>query len=384
MKKFSYCIASHAAIGKDNADNAGPAHTIAYYLEKKQQPFLFIRHSIYSEGITFVTYFDGTRKKEEVIRHKEKFGEIGVRIWEGRLTFKLISKFLDKNQFVYIGVDPLNILWGLLLKKLRKIKMLVAFSPDYTKSRYDSKIINSFYHFLDKLVIRNADLVMAVSNRILDVRRKDGISEKKLIWLPNSPSVRRTEHLVSKAPDPLRLIVVSARKSIDEFTMLLNVMEKLSKKFSNVKLTFVCLPIMEGELKSLVKKRKLQNNINVLGAMSHDELFKVIARHGVGIAFYINSYSGEYYMDSMKARDYLALGLPVIISGDNGTAEDIEKNRAGLHINVNEKELVKAIRELIVNKRLYNELRVNALNLAKIRDSEKILDKIFNRISDEI
>ena len=381
MKKISYCIVSHTVISKNNIDNAGPAHTISYYLEKQQQPFLFIRHSIYLEGVTLVTYFDGISKKEEVIPYKVIFGEIGARIWEGWLTFKLISRFLDKDQPVYIGVDPLNTVWGLLLKKLRRVKMLIAFSPDYTKSRYSNAFLNMLYHFLDKLTVRNADLVLAVSNRILDIRRSDGISDNKLIWLPNSPSIARTRHLVSKVVNPFKLIVVSTRKSVDEFTMLLNAIGNLSKEFPGIKLTFVCLPIMEKELKALVKKRRLDHNITFLGAMSHDKLFRTIADYGIGIAFYINSYPGEYYIDSMKARDYLALGLPVIISGDNGTAEDIEKNKAGLHINANEKELVKAIRELIVNKQLYSEFRVNALKLAKVRDSERVLDELFNKIN---
>ncbi len=383
MKKINYCVVCHTAIGKNKTDNPGPGHALIYYLEKEKQPYLFIRHSIYAEGITFMTYSDGVNKTDKIIEHKIYFGEIGARIFEGWITFRLILKYYRKSKIVYIGEDPLNAFWGLVLKKIYKAKMFITFNPDYTKTRYGNLLLNNFYHFLDRLTNRNSDLILAVSRRILDIRRSDGIPSEKLIWVPNSPAISRTKKLVSNSGDPHKLIVVSARRTISEFTMLLNSIEVLSKEIPQIKLTFVCLPLMEKKLKALVKKKKLQKNIFFLSSMSHDELFKAIASHGVGIAFYINSYSGEYYMDSMKARDYLALGLPVIISGDNGTAEDIVENNAGIHIKANEKELIAAIKKISGNKRLYSELRANALALATKRDNEQILKKIFEKISIE-
>lgn len=383
MKKISYCIVCHTEILKNNIDNAGPAHSIVFYLENKANPYLFIRHSIYAEGITFVTYFDGANKKEEIIRYGKSFGEMGARFQEGLITFKLIYKYFKKSSLVYIGVDPLNALWGLIQKKINKVKIFIVFNPDYTKKRYGNLLLNKFYYFLDSLTSHRADMLLAVSMRILDVRKNDGIEAEKLFWLPNSPAISRTKKLVLKNGNPLNLIVVSARKSVDEFFMLLDTMELLVKDFPEIKLTFVCLPLMEKKLKVIVKKRELQRSIRFAGSMSHDNLFRVIAKHGVGLAFYVNSYSGEYYMDSMKARDYLALGLPVIISGDNGTADDIVKNNAGVHINANEAELAAAIRKIIQNKKLYSKLRANALELASKRDNEKILNEVFKKINTE-
>ncbi len=383
MKKINYCVVSHTAIGKNKTDNPGPGHSLAYHLEREKQPYLFIRHSIYNEGITFITFFDGINRIEKIIEHKPYFGELGIRLLEGWITFTAVFMFFKKSEIVYIGEDPLNAFWGLILKKMNKVRIFITFNPDYTKTRYPNYLLNIFYHFLDKLTNKNSDIILAVSKRILDIRRRDGIPSEKLVWIPNSPAISRTKKLVLKSGNPNKLIVVSARKSVSEFIMLLNAMEILIKDIPRIRLTFVCLPLMEKKIKALVKKKKLQKNILFLGSMSHDELFKIIASHGIGLAFYVNSYSGEYYMDSMKARDYLALGLPVIISGDNGTADDIVESHAGINIKANEKELISAIKKIVENKKLYLELRANALELASERDIEKILNKTFERISIE-
>lgn len=380
MKKINYCIVTHIVINKSNSEISGPAHTIAYFLEKRQQPFIFIRHSIYSEGATLVTYFDGKSKRDEIFKRKKLLGELGKRLWEGWITLKLLFRFSDKKSYIYIGVDPLNALWGLLLKQFGKIKILIVFTVDYAKERYENTLHNKIYHFLDRLSSSNSDLTLAVSNRILDLRRRQGIPEDKLIWLPNSPTSSRTKHLISKTANPYNLILVSTELSVETFITLLNVVKKLSESFSRVKLTIICLPVVEEKLKVTVEKLGLFSHVVFLGTMSHDKLFETIANNGIGIAFYANNNPWEYYIDSMKTRDYLALGLPVIISGDNGTAEDIEKNNAGIRIEVSKKELEQAIRVLFIDKKLYSRLRVNALVLAHKRDSEKILNKLFNRI----
>lgn len=378
MKKISYCIVTHIVINNNKSEISGPAHTISYYLERNRQPFIFIRHSIYSEGETFVTYFDGKNKHDETFIRSKLFGEAGKRLWEGWITLKLLTGYSNIKSCTYIGVDPLNALWGLILKLLGKIKVIVVFTVDYAQTRYENTLYNTIYHFLDKLTSSHSDLLLSVSNRILQLRRNQGIPESKLIWLPNSPTASRTKRYISKIVNPYNLIVVSTELSVQTFIIVLNVVKSLSKSFPGVKLSIICLPIVEEKLKVVVKKLGLQSHVAFLGTMSHDELFETIANHGIGIAFYANNSLWEYYIDSMKTRDYLALGLPVIISGDNGTAEDIEKNNAGIRIKENEYDLEQAVELLITNRKLYNTLRTNALKLARKRDSEKILQKLFH------
>lgn len=381
MKKISYCIVTHIVINNNKSEISGPAHTIAYYLEKKQQRFIFIRHSIYSEGETLVTYFDGKNKNSETFRRGKLFGEVGKRLWEGWITLKVLSGSSNIKPDIYIGVDPLNALWGVFLKQLGKIEVLVVFTVDYAHARFKNELYNKIYHVIDRLTSSNSDVLLAVSNRILGLRRKQGIKENKLIWLPNSPTMSRTKRFISKIANPYYLILVSTELSDKTYIIVLNVVKKLSKRFSSVKLTIICLPVVEKKLKVVAKKLGLFSRVAFLGTMSHDKLFETMANHGIGIAFYANNSSWEYYIDSMKTRDYLALGLPVIISGDNGTAEDIEKNNAGIRIKESEQELEKAVELLITNRKLYNTLRTNALNLARKRDSEKILHKLFHKIS---
>ena len=133
------------------------------------------------------------------------------------------------------------------------------------------------------------------------------------------------------------------------------------------------------DFKDLVNKKRLKNNVILLGRKSHEEVFKIISEHGVGIALYTDDAPWSYYSDSMKARDYLALGLPVIISGNLGTTQEIKDGNAGIVIKRRKDDIVRAVESLVTDRVLYNNLRENALRLAKENDIDNILNKTLKK-----
>src|SRR5690348_2445370 len=112
MKKTNVVIVTHVLIG-NNQDIAGPPHKLYTYCKKNNIDAIFIRHGIFGESKTFVTTLSNKKETHQTLEGAIKQPEMLVRFWEGYITVKLIWRFLDKHT-LYIGVDPLNSVWGLL------------------------------------------------------------------------------------------------------------------------------------------------------------------------------------------------------------------------------------------------------------------------------
>ena len=81
------------------------------------------------------------------------------------------------------------------------------------------------------------------------------------------------------------------------------------------------------------------------------------------------------YTDPGKPKDYLASGLPVIITKISQVAFEIEKKKCGMAINYDKNELVAAIIKLLTNKSLLSEFKTNSLKMAH----QYVWDKVFDR-----
>lgn len=374
--KNKFVIVTHAVLS-DTKDIAGPAHNIVSYLEKKNEDFLFIRHSLFSGNKTLVSFRNNNKTKETYVESYVKFGEFINRVHEGIQTIKITNNFLKNEKPVYIGIDPLNSLWGLILKKTGRASALISFTVDYSPKRFENPILNNIYHMIDRLTLKFSDQAWVVSSRIYDLRLKQGKDPDDLFLVPNAPSFMEVKKLINKNPNVYNLITIGTISKALDFSMIIDSMTDLIKKFPKLQLTIIGQGAGMSDLKKDIEKKKLAKNVTLAGSKTHKEVFRILSSQGIGIAIYTDNAPWSFYSDSMKARDYLALGLPVIISGNIGTAEEIKKKNAGIVINKEKKNLTQAIEKLISKKEYYMQLRENALSLAKETDIDKTLNEAF-------
>lgn len=378
--KNKFVVVTHAVLS-DTKDIAGPAHNIVSYLVRQKADYLFIRHALNEDNKTLISSGNSTKKTDNFkVDSHFKFGELGNRIIEGIRTIRIVSNSTKSTKPIYIGIDPLNSLWGLILKKMGKVSMLISFTVDYSPQRFENKILNKIYHLIDRITLRFSDKAWVVSERIYDLRTKQGKNPSDITVVPNAPSNREVERLVKKQTNPFNLITIGTITRAVDFGLIIDSVGEIYKKFPKIKLTIIGQGNGMDDLKKEIEKRKLSKNIFLTGSKTHGEVFKILSDQGIGIAMYTDNASWSYYSDSMKARDYLALGLPVIISGNIGTAEEIKNNNAGILIKREKNQLVNSIEKLITDKGYYDELRRNALKLARDCDTEKILDKALEEL----
>lgn len=361
MSKFVY-IVSHTRFDDKGKPVHGTASELAPLLDKEKIQYIYIQHSIFKGHGTYITF--SKQKKHKWMG--TSFLPFPLRlIQEMIITSSLVFR-TNKKHSIFVGVDPLNAWLGIILRKLGKVQTVVFYTADYAKRRYDNSIMNSIYHIFDRFCVKRADQVWNVSSRITSLRQEQGVEKERNYFIPNSPVLKSYKPSHQKSEKHTLVIVTHITKAID-FMSIFQAIKHLEKKIKDLKLVIVGNGDYRTELEKKAAQLKLSKRIFFTGSKSHKEVMEILKTSGVGIALYTNDFPWTWYGDSMKAREYLACGLPVIISDVPSTADDVEKANAGIVIKKTP-QIKRAINAVFSNNESYAIMRQNALDLARNSD----------------
>jgi len=346
-------IISHAYLVNGNIVES-PTNTLVETLNSLGEHFLFIRHPMNGEFLSYCYEFNNGREVDrKVIRTiKSPFVIMYISQIIFTLTFFIFQR--STKRITCIGVNPLNAIIGLLLKKVGIVNKLIFYSTDYTKTRFNNKILNRIYDFIDKFVALHADFVWSVSARIQKQKKLIGVQESKNILVPNTPSneFRKYINYTKKKHSLVTLGVLGNQLDFYNFFDALNYLRKF---FPDISLKVIGTGDKENELKNYVKKNNLDDIVFFLGFLSHGQALKEIASSSVGLALYNGNWSFNYYGDSMKCREYFCFGLPVLTTDTHSTVIDIKEFSAGIVTDQNVDNYVNAIKDIFSDYEKYSK-----------------------------
>lgn len=367
-------IAAHAVFLRDK-DIYGPPHAVSLYLNKKKRDHIFIKHRLFTDKNTSIVerYEKGklVSKKEVPVVSKPYIRRL---LSEVALNRRII-KSGDKPE-LYIGVNPINSAAGALMKLQGEIQHNVYFCADFAIKRFDNPAMNRFYHMLDWISMKGSEKTWSISKRIVQNRDRRGLAKHKNLLLPNAPFFDDIKRRPFEKIHPHDLVLVSALEPGIAFETVIETVSKLSKKFKDIRLILIGAGSQEGPLKKLVKEQKLEKRILFKGPLPHDDMFDILTTCGVGIALYdvADPNHFRYFSDPMKVRDYLASGLPAIVSGNSAIGEEIRRKKAGFVVQANGEDLERALVTLMSHKKTHQTFRENAIKLAKTYDTYALID----------
>jgi glycosyltransferase involved in cell wall biosynthesis len=117
-----------------------------------------------------------------------------------------------------------------------------------------------------------------------------------------------------------------------------------------------------NEVKGLVKKLNLENNVTLHRALSREETMKVLARSA------LLTHPSLYESFGIVIAEAYAMGKPVVTHRAGYSKELVEESKAGLTVNVfDEKEYAGALIKVLTDRNLYKELSQNAIRFATER-----------------
>jgi len=386
-------ISKHTFFVNSNQNIFSTGSSIEDFLQTRKIDYICIKHPINNVSSSLGEDFVANRKKYSVKTYPSSLAEyflngklikkvipyqnsslLLLKTWqEFFVTFKLIKRqgrIID----LFIGIDPLNALYGLILKKIGKVKKVFFYTADYAIKRFNNPIINWTYHAIDKLAIYHSDQVWNVSTRITTLRKQQGVPDNKNFFVPNSPPFKKEKILNIKNINIHEIVTVGITSSSINFDLLLRVLFTLKNKYPDIVLKIIGGFEWQDNFKVKIQTLNLQKNIKFIGKLNHNDFLKELSKSAVGLAFYTNEIPWTYFCDSMKIRDFLSCGLPVITNNIHSIADDIKKFNAGYIINFNEKKLINVIDKIFKNKTDFLKLRDKGLTMAKKYDIEEILN----------
>ena len=131
------------------------------------------------------------------------------------------------------------------------------------------------------------------------------------------------------------------------------------------------------QFKYLEDKVKELENVKLFGWTSKDKLSKILSDSKVGLAPYKNTFDFQMSV-SNKFAEYLAYGLPIIITCDGNMKKILEVNNCGIG-SQNVDDICKFIVNLKKDKKKYNDESKNA---QKLFEENFVASNIYKNIVD--
>jgi glycosyltransferase involved in cell wall biosynthesis len=364
----------------------GPVQALEDYLKKNSKVFVMISHPLPCSSLSYsICKIRVNGRLYRIIRYRiPKSPEIISYIYNFFLTFYILLK-IKRRIDIYIGVDNVNAFVGILFKILGFVNKVIFYVIDYTPVRFNNVFLNMLYHSLNIICVRNADYVWSVSRRIANIWRTIGIEDRKNIIVPIGVDIDKFESTSSVKVRKNVLVYAGHLTKSKGVQLVIEAMEELIKIIPDIKLEIIGTGPFEEELKKMVEGKKLEKYVIFLGRMDHDKLMKHLPTCGIALATYEpEKHSITYYADPTKPKEYLACGLPVIITRVPWIAKEIEKAPMGIVINYDKRELIEAIIKLLSDDDFYEKCKRNAIKFGQKFNRDKIFEKAFTKIQSKI
>lgn len=295
-------------------------------------------------------------------------------VFKIRDLLSIVEFFLrdkSKKYDLFIGLESINAIVGLLLRKLELVKRVVYYVSDYSPSRYKTPWFNNLYLALDRFAATKSDFIWDVSLAMMPARIKTGLNPKKaapVIHVPNALFPEQINYLPYSKIIPNSLVYVGTLGKINGPDVAIKALKIVLKSVPGA-----TLHIYGGgepdmtRLKKLTDKLKLNNKVIFHGFLSDQvKLSRETSMYAVGLAPYLATPgSTRWWADATKIRLYLAAGLPVITTQVPPLGREIAKDKAGVITKDNLKEQAEAILKLLKDKDFYKKMRKNAIKRAK-------------------
>lgn len=323
-----------------------------------------------------------------VIARNERLGS--------KMPFYYLMKFIDfassvvlvlrKREVVdlFIGVESINALAGLLLKRLGRVRHLVYFCCDFQLSSIRSRFGQTSTLQMDRVSCEHADMVWDDAKNTEQLREgiwgKSGRAPE--MWAPTfglepsrSSFIKRVGHAF------VYLGINSPRMGVQ---IVISAMPSILQRVADAHLHVIGPDDGDSErrLKELAARLGVARNISFHGYLSDSEVERILVECKLGVAPYtveVASLPEFRFADSSKARYYAAHGLPVVFSKSIAWfAEVVERFGAGVAVNPAPGPIGDAVCRLMLDQPFYDRCFRGTQLLAEAFSSSKLYNDVFS------
>ena len=276
-------------------------------------------------------------------------------------AYKIGKKIIHDSKFmihdsVITSQDPFETgLVGALLAKYFKIPLQIQAHTDFLSPYFTRASLKNWIRAKFGLqMIKKADGIRVVSDRIKKSLIKKGISEEKIAVLPIFVDVQEIKNKTAQAESQWSnsrptIITVARLAPEKNLGLAIEAVGEVVKKYPNLRYAIVGAGPEQNWLHEQIERLGITKNVELKGASDPDGLFKYYksARDSGGVFLLTSDYEG-YGLAPIEAA---AAGLPVAMT-DVGVA-------IGSVVPVGDKNrLIEVLNELLSDKNKRNQLVV--------------------------
>lgn len=283
----------------------------------------------------------------------------------------------------FIGLEAINTLGGIILRRFGKVKKTIYYVSDYSPQRYGKTLFNFLYLWLDRFCATKADYIWDVSTAMQPARIKAGLNVKKsapVIHVPNALFPSQISCLPVSKRLPYSLVYMGTLGFENGPDLAIESLAEVKNKFPEAKLHIVGGGIKNiSRLKELVEKLNLGNSVIFYGFVEdNNKMAEIVRKCYIALAPYrAIEKSVRWYADATKIRQYLASGLPVITTKVPPLGRQIVEKGAGILAEDNKNDFAKAIIKLFSDRKLYFKLEEKAKELSRLNTWENTYKNTF-------
>ncbi len=286
---------------------------------------------------------------------------------------------------ILFAADSINAFVGIILKKFGRVNKVIYYSMDYYPTRFKNKFLNWIYFQFDRLCVYLADETWNAAEAIQKAREKKfgRYIHDKQFTVPGGIWFNEVARLPFEKIDKRKIVY---RGSLHDFTgvdLVINSMPKLLKTFPDLKFEILGGGPYLDYLKKLTIKLGLIDYVHFHGWIyDRKKLEELISDGVIGVATFNTEILDDKIKnaDPGKIKDYMVMGMPVILTKAVSFYKKIEKEKAGIVINYDRGEFVKAVTKLLKNEKILFEYRQKALEFIKPLDWNNIFRTSIDRI----
>jgi len=251
-----------------------------------------------------------------------------------------------KDDILFLRLPPLQLgLFGILAKKIRRIKVILDVQDIHPDLAIESHILNNpllirISKVLEKLVYKSADLIIVISEGFKKNLLNKGVPPGKIRVVPNWADtgflreLPRNNHISEKFSLGNKFIIMySGTVSLSNFLSLERILEAADLLRDNPDILFII--VGEGLKKeSLLKKASKLNlpNVRFMPFLPYDDLPYLLASSDI-LLVPLDTDKAEISVPS-KLYSFMAAGRPILClaNRESETARIVRETNCGVHV----------------------------------------------------
>lgn len=348
----------------------GPAHELVDYLVPRVDEVVFVGRPLpakrdqpsfyrsYRDGKLEIEKSGAVRSLPDLVRYITDFFAI---FW-----FLITTPPFD----LVVSLDPLNTTAVRFAQVFGRVRSFVYYTIDYIPNRFSNQWLNRFYHWLDRLSVTRSNWTWNLSPRMTKARAKrwqtHRFDSKQLIMPMGTHPLK-----VDLGKKALKTVIFMGHLRAGQGVgTLIDAVAIAIRKIPKLQVMIVGGGELLDTLKQRAAKRKLSSQVTFTGFVADNATMRdYLMQATVAIAPYQATPDNyTYFSDPGKPKEYLAAGLPVLISDVPQIAEVIANAHAGMIVQDTPASIATGIVTVLKDPKVLRAYQESALSLARSFD----------------